>query len=257
MPAKIGMGAAMSDLRLRQLVFASHDREDIERFQEVFGLGAPFIDPGVGAFGLENGVFALGDQFVEIVVPRTGGTAAGRFLERQADQGGGGYMVIVQTPDVVAVRRRADEAGIRRVWNIDLPEISASHLHPVDIGAAIVSVDTPRPPKSWLWGGAGWEDRAVAGGIAGATLTAPDPAALARRWADILDAPLSPEGPAWRLALAEGTVMVEPGAREAVSTFHFQVANPAAIKRRAAAHGWTRPDGALRILGVDVELLPL
>ena len=36
------------------------------------------------------------------------------------------------------------EMGIRTVWEMDLPDISGTHLHPADMTAAIVSIDSSR-----------------------------------------------------------------------------------------------------------------
>ena len=136
----------MSPPRLRQLVIAANSLDTADTLQSVLGLGEPFPDPGVSEFGLVNAVFAIGDQFLEVVVPTTDKAPARRFIDRGGE---GGYMAIFQTDDMAALRTRVDGLSIRRVWNIDLPDISASHLHPADIGGAIVSVDEPRPAGSW------------------------------------------------------------------------------------------------------------
>src|SRR5205085_2800256 len=107
-------------------------------------------------------------------------TTAGRYLERRgADPVG--YMVIVQVDDLDATRKRAEDLGIRTVWRVDLDEIRASHLHPKDTGA-ITSVDQPTDPAAWLWGGPGWEQRAVPGRVKAVSIGAdPD------RWSGLLD----------------------------------------------------------------------
>ena len=132
----------MTAPRLRQLVIAAETLETADQLSELLGLGPPFVDPGVQEFGLENRVYAIGDQFLEVVVPMAETAPARRFIERAGE---GGYMAIFQTHDLDTLRARVDRLGIRRVWNIDLPDISASHLHPADIGGAIVSVDEARP----------------------------------------------------------------------------------------------------------------
>ena len=161
--------------------------------QAALGLGEPFRDPGVGLFGLENAVFALGDCFLEIVSPTEPGTAAGRYLERQG--GDGGYMVMFDLEDLAGGRQRARESGVRTVWEIDLPDISGTHLHPADIGGAIVSIDGSEPYGSWRWGGPDWTGQIGAGGapgcLAGVTLAVAEPAAVAARWSDVLGVPLS------------------------------------------------------------------
>ena len=160
----------------------------------VLGLGEFFRDPGVAEFGLHNAVMAVGTTFLEVVSPVREGTTAGRFLEKRG--GDGGYMVILQTADLGADRRRLAALGVRIVWEIALDDIATVHLHPRDIGGAIVSLDQPRPPASWRWGGPDWESRArtdVVRAIASVTLAAADPARLAARWAEVLGLP-APRG---------------------------------------------------------------
>lgn len=171
--------------RLRQVVVAAAELEPtVSALQVAFGLGEAFADPGVGDFGLVNGVLPVGDQFVEVVTPSTAGTAAGRWMER----GGGdrGYMVIVQVASIDDARAHLTSLGHRFVWSADLDDISANHLHPASIGGAIVSIDEPRPPASWRWGGPDWSANVRTGvvtGVAGITMAAKDPSALLATWA--------------------------------------------------------------------------
>jgi hypothetical protein len=99
--------------------------------------------------------------------------------------------------DVAAARRRAAEAGIREVWAMELEDIIDVHLHPRDVGGAIVALDQAVPPGSWRWAGPGWEGAIPEhgrGGLRGATILAADPPAMAARWAHILGAPVSDDG---------------------------------------------------------------
>jgi hypothetical protein len=83
------------------------------------------------------------------------------------------------------------------VWEIELPDASTLHLHPRDVGAAIVSIDAMKPPASWRWAGPGWEERSrtgVAKRIAGVEIQAADPAALAARWSQLLEQPAESDG---------------------------------------------------------------
>lgn len=194
-------------VRLRQAVLVAAELEPVaDQLREVLGLGEPFRDPGVGLFGLENAVFALGDCFLEIVSPTEPGTAAGRYLERHG--GDCGYMVMFDLEDLPAARARAAERGVRTVWEIDLPDISGTHLHPADIGGAIVSIDGSRPYGSWRWGGPQWTGRIadddVPGRLAAITVAVADPASVAERWAHVLGVPLADsDGPALALDGAE------------------------------------------------------
>lgn len=159
------------------------------QLREELGLGGPYADPGVGLFGLRNAVFAIGDAFLEIVSPERPGTAAGRYLERHG--GDGGYMLMFQIDDLDGARERAAEIGIRVVWEIDLPDISASHLHPADTRGAILSLDRPVPPESWRWGGGDWiggAGTASPGRLEGATVAVTEPDVVAERWGRVLGA---------------------------------------------------------------------
>ncbi len=175
-----------SVVRLRQLVLVAPTLEPlVTQLRSVLDLGEGYQDPGVGAFGLENMVLPIGDQFLEVVAPLDEGTTAGRYLERR---GAGGYMIILQFPDVEAARRRALELGMRVVWEKDLEEISGTHLHPKDTGGAILSLDEARPPTSWFWAGPWWQEQVRTkrvGGLAGAVIQSATPKELAQRWAAI------------------------------------------------------------------------
>lgn len=202
-------GSKRTGARLRQAVLVAEDLEPaFATLRVALGLGEPFRDPGVAAFGLHNVVCALGEDFLEIVSPTQSGTAAGRHLERRGE---GGYMLIFQLDDLDAARRRAEALGVRTVWSIDLPDISGTHLHPGDIGGTIVSLDRPLPAESWRWGGPDWIGGAGSGApgrLAGVTVRVPDPPAVAARWAEVLG--LEPDGATLRLD-RDQHVTFEPG----------------------------------------------
>src|SRR4051794_8854361 len=208
-------------VRLRQAVIAAAELEPVAGpLRAELGLGEPFADPGVGFFGLHNAVFALGDQFLEVIAPQQPDTAVDRWLARHG--GDGGYMLIFQAPDIAAARARAEGLGIRSVWGIDLDDISATHLHPADMGGAIVSIDQPKPPGSWRWGGPDWEGKVGTGApgeLRGVTVAVPDPDAAAARWTEVLGA--EPPGvrfeacadavTTWRVAVPGRSGAVEVG----------------------------------------------
>jgi hypothetical protein len=189
------MGAGGSRVRLRQAVLVAAKLEPVaSALRAALGVGEPFRDPGVGAFGLENVVFALGDCFLEIVSPVEPDTAAGRYLSRH---GGGGYMVIFDVEDLEGARERAVGLGVRAAWQIDLPDISTTHLHPADMRGAIVSLDQSRPYGTWRWGGPQWTGRigvGAPGRLAAVTIAVSDPAAVAARWGEVLGAPVIDSG---------------------------------------------------------------
>jgi hypothetical protein len=193
-------------LRLRQAVLAARDLDAaVEELRSALPLGEPYADPGVALFGLRNAVMPLGDTFVEVVSPVQEGTAAGRFLDRRGD---GAYMAMFQIDDLAGARERAAALGVREVWAIDLDDITATHLHPADMGAAIVSLDRPVPPESWRWGGP-WQPHGDAR-TTGLTLSARDPEALGARWSEVLGS----------LELDDGRVDVRAGEEDAIAAFH-------------------------------------
>ena len=197
-------------IRLRQVVLITADLPRVTaRVEDELGLRDPYIDPGVGDFGLENRVYEVGDCFLEVLTPIAEGTAGGRHLERHG--GDSGYMAIFQVDDRTLPQRRAGELGIRVVWHADLEDISGTHLHPADVGGAIVSLDWADPWESWRWAGPRWTggapgDRAD-GGITGVTIAAVDPPKMAARWADVLGAGVA----------ADGTIIDLAGARQRIS----------------------------------------
>ena len=134
---------------------------------------------------------------------------------------------------------------MRRVWAKDLPDIRATHLHPKDIGGAIVSIDQPLPAASWRWGGPDWAVQAGRAGqqrVVGVTVGADDPPAMARRWAAVLGlgAPIS-QGATQRLVLDGGWVDFEAAdARgEGIAGYTLAVADRDAVLTRARELGVT------------------
>jgi len=246
----------MSALRIRQLVFASNDHADIEKLRHVLGLGPGFVDPGVEMFGLTNGVFALGDQFLEVVVPMQTDTAAGRFLSRSG--GLGGYMAIFQVDDLQRVRETADALGLRRVWNVDQPDIAASHLHPADIGAAIVSIDQATPAASWRWGGPDWTERAVKGGLKRLDVLAVSPAEMSEKWGQVLGvAPTDIGANRFEIETEDGPICFSPGARDHLQSYTLAHPEIDECLARATSLGWqVAPDG-FDFAGVKLRLTPI
>ena len=175
-------------MKLRQLVLVGADLEAVvSQLTSALGIEVAYRDPGVGAFGLINAVMPVGDQFLEVVSPAREDTTAGRYLQRRG--GDGGYMVIIQVPDLDAARRRVEDLGIRVVWEGQVPGIRGMHLHPADIGGAIVSLDEADPSDDWPWAGPDWKAHVsapVVGGITAAEVQSDDPYAMARRWGQVL-----------------------------------------------------------------------
>lgn len=175
--------------------------ENLDRAGEAAeAAGLPFvhIDPGVGYFGAANRLHRAGDTFVELLGEKDDGSPVGRHLRRLA--GDGGYMVIIQVDDLDHHLGLAAAAGIRVVWQGGVEGIRGAHLHPADVGGAILSLDEADPVESWPWcgpdwtGGSGDHDGSPIDAI---SITSADPEATAATWAGVLDVP--PDGPTVRL----------------------------------------------------------
>ncbi|KCZ83151.1 hypothetical protein HAD_15727 [Hyphomonas adhaerens MHS-3] len=237
----------MSPPRLRQLVIAANSLDTADTLKSVLSLGEPFPDPGVAEFGLVNAVFAIGDQFLEVVVPTKDKAPARRFIDRGGE---GGYMAIFQTDDMEALRARVDGLGIRRVWSIDLPDISASHLHPADIGGAIVSVDEPRPAGSWRWGGPGWRERSAPGRFTHAVLETPDPDALAQKWGLTFGLTADRQ----RLFLADSVIYFTEGPADRMTEFGIDIPDADKVMARAVEKDLPVEGRSISIAGITLKL---
>lgn len=174
-------------IRLRQLALVASDLDAVvSELCERLGLTVCHRDPGVGEFGLHNALMVIGDQFLEVVSPTQEGTTAGRLIDKRG--GDGGYMAIFEVDDLDRRMERLTELGVRTVWAGDFATIRGRHLHPRDVGGAIVSIDQPIPNGSWTWAGPDWTahaDSTVVTGIAGVTVGAIDPDAMRARWTEI------------------------------------------------------------------------
>ena len=174
---------------IRQIVMVSSLRDPIvSDLNKLFGLEVAFNDPGVGHFGLENAVMPLGTDFLEVVSPIEENTTAGRYLDKRG--GDGGYMVIIQVDDFDRSKSLVNDYKIGIVWDTDLPEAKAIHLHPKQMGGAIVSLDWMNPKESWKWAGPEWNKYITDDikGIDGVEIQANNPEEMFNRWKDILDA---------------------------------------------------------------------
>jgi len=247
-------------MRLRQIAFAAHDRDAVVAdLCAVLGLEVSFNDPGVAAFGLCNAVMPVGDAFLEVVSPTQADTAGGRYLARRG--GDCGYMVMVQVEDTDATRRRAAAQGARVVWSIDLDDISGTHFHPRDLGGALLSVDTPRPPTAWRWAGPDWPAHvrtAVVDGLAAVDMACADPAATAARWASLLGHPVQHSGEAHAIVLEGGRLRFLPIAapgEDGVVAIDLRATNRSAALATAAARGLAHGADWVRVCGTRLRFV--
>jgi glyoxalase-like protein len=247
-------------MRLRQIALvAGKLTPAVDDLCAVLGIEVGFNDPGVRMFGLENAVMPVGDTFLEVVSPVEEGATAGRYLERRG--GDGGYMVMIQTDDFRADRARLDGLGVRIVWSAELDDIAGMHLHPRDVGGAILSLDQPVPPESWRWGGPEWKQhvsRESVREIAAAEIQSDDPERLARRWAEVLAREARANGGGWEIRLDRGAlrfVGATDGRGEGLGGFDVVVADRERVVSAARARGVGSRGDALELAGVRVKLV--
>jgi hypothetical protein len=178
-------------MRLRQVALVARDlAAAVADLRRAFDLGEPFHDPGVEVFGLHNAVLPIGDTFLEVVSPLRDDCSGARYLRRRG--GDGGFMVIVQTDDLEAARRRIAATSTRVAFELALEDIATIHLHPRDTCGALLSIDAAVQPAEWRWAGPGWRVRSRAArcvAIAGVEIQCDDPPAVAARWSRLLDRP--------------------------------------------------------------------
>ena len=202
----------------------------------------------------------MGTTFLEVVSPERGDATAARFLERRG--GDSGYMVILQVDDLATSRRRLMERGVRVVWAIDLDDISTIHLHPRDLGGAIVSIDQPRPPEAWRWAGPDWQSLSTAGGLVtridGVEVAARDPEAMATRWAAAIGGTaLDRPGGGSRIALTPGSLDFVPvcdDRGEGVVAVRMVAPRADEVRRRARGRGLVDAAGAIVVAGTRFDL---
>lgn len=100
--------------------------------------------------------------------------------------------VALVAEDLDADRKRLSDLSVCIVWELALEDIETLHLHPRDVGGAILSLDVADRPSSWRWAGPDWQAHRktdTTEWITGVEIQSDDPAALAGRWGEIVEAP--------------------------------------------------------------------
>ncbi len=212
-------------MRLRQIVMVAEDLDAAEAaIERDLGLELCFRDPGVATFGLRNALFPIGDKLLEVVSPAQPGTTAGRQIDKRG--GDSGYMVILEVDDLDALRQRFDEHDARIVFEATADGIVGLHLHPADVGGAILSVDRADTWGEWPWAGPDWRDHVRTGTVTdvlAVVIEADDPSAMAARWGELLGRAVNDA----TIALDEGEIRFVPTASrgEGVSGFVLRAAD--------------------------------
>jgi len=184
-------------LRLKQICLVAADLDAVEEeLKAILGLEVAFSDPGLSQFGLRNIMLPIGNSFLEVVSPIREDTTAGRFLERR--NGDGGYMVILQCGDMAAMRERVERLGIRIVFEDSDEHTTGIQLHPKDLPGALVDIrrntGDQSPDGPWSPAGPDWQRARrtdVVRSLPAAEIQCDNPAALAARWSEAMERPVS------------------------------------------------------------------
>lgn len=244
-------------MRLRQIALVAENLAAAEaELTALLGVHVCYVDPAVGKFGLENILMPLGETLLEVVSPKEQGTTAERLLDKRG--GDGGYMTIFQVRDFAEARERIEAADARIVAERHGENYDFAHIHPKDIGGAIVSVDEMRPWDHWEWAGPKWRDfidTSVTTGIVGAEIQSDDPAATAARWADVLGLAINVRGDEIMLPLEGGAVRfveTEDGRGDGLGGFDVAVPDSDVFLERARGLGMVR-NGVAMACGVRIN----
>ena len=247
-------------LRLRQVCLAAPRLEPVvDDLQAILGLQVCHRDPGLIAYGLENALLPVGNDFIEVVAPVQDETAAGRFIRRT--RGHGGYMAIFQMLEADGPRAgqaRAAALGVRTAHQIDRPAYQSVQLHPRDCRAAFIELGhspggEDREQGTWWPAGPHWQAGVhtdVTRRLLGIVLESPEPAALLAHWARILG--LAEAGPV--LDVDGSCISAEPGPADALAAVVLDVADIGAVLDRAVDRGHRVQDNSFHLAGVHVRL---
>jgi hypothetical protein len=169
-------------------------------------------------------------------------------------------MVLVQVDEIGPVSERLESLGMRKIWEIDREEVTAFHIHPKDIGAAIVSFDEMRPSSAWVWAGPGWHNRRSenVSRISVVDIQATDPEEIASRWSKAFGCPYVFEQDLFRIKLREGELRVleaTDGRGDGVAGIQFDVTNRGGVESAVEKHGLCMIDGTVEVCGTNFRFM--
>jgi len=224
---------------IRQLVLVCEDLDQVTKnLCDLFDIKIAYNDPGIIFFGLENALLPVGSTFIEVISPVEEGTTAGRFLDRR--QGDGGYMVIIQVDDFFKSKEMVDQRGVNIIFESEDPLARAIHLHPKQLGGAILSLDVMDPPESWKWAGPEWQkyvETKTVETITGVQIQSSDPAKMKDKWQSVLTVDSSKNLEKNIINLDQTTIEFienEDTRGEGVTAFRLKVKDVEALNRRAS-----------------------
>ena len=195
---------------VRQLVFLAADLEStLATARAELGLQEGVKDAqGMAELGFVHEVLTIENTFLEFTAPLGPDTMPAGLVAKRGDLG---YMVVIQVGDVEVTKRRAAELGLSPVMETPYEGHTITQWHPKDFGT-LAEFDQIRPADTWHMAPAIFEHGSteVVGDVSAIEIAVADPAAMAARWAQVLDTPRT-DG-ATELDLSDVTVRFVAGA---------------------------------------------
>jgi len=255
--------ASAPKLRLRQICLVAADlARETELVKAIFGLEECYRDANVARYGLENVLFPVGTNFVEIVSPSRPGTAAGRFLARHG--GRYGYMVIMDCDDPERQQRHCEQLGVRIANVIRHDTYLGVQLHPKDTGGAMLEFNRTTggedPDGAYAPAGDRWQQAVrqnVTRGLVSAEIDCPDAAGLAARWSEILRRPVQEPGAGrFRIELDSGGINFLPSSvpEPVLAGVELLVVERVRVLAAAKTRGCVVSNGTVAVCGVRFRL---
>ena len=253
-------------IQLRQICLIANELKPvIDDLTDILGIKACFVDPGVGAFGLENTLMCVGRNFLEVVAPVEENTAGGRYLDRRG--GDGGYMVICQADNYEnqqAVRQRALDNNVRIAHESARENWNICQIHPRDMIASFFEIEWVPPNDfngNWMpAGGTQWEDKvdqSTTVDYTGVELQGPDPVELADRWGKVAGLPIERDGNRLSMQLNNATIQfveATDGRGAGLGGLFIKVADRARILERAKVRNCYVSENQVNICGTRFYL---
>ncbi len=252
-------------LRLRQIALLAPALAPLEALiGDILGLTACHRDPAVAEFGLENVLFPIGAQFLEIVAPVTPDCAGARQLARQG--GPGGYMVITQCDEHAPFKARAEALRLRIVNAFETPTFVHMQLHPRDTGGSFLEIDEQRGPSAhspdgpWYPAGDHWQHLPASrvNGVVAVELSCDDPREVAIRWATLTGCELHDVDRIATLEFDNAIARFLPATKDrhaGLIGIHLQTQHADAILHAARQHGLPATDTAFDVAGIRITLV--
>jgi len=253
-------------LRMRQIAGVAQKLKPVEDdLKDVLGIDVCYRDPRIDTFGLENALFPIGNQFLEVVAPIQDNTAGGRYLDRRG--GDSGYMVITQCDDHLPRRKRFAELGVRLVQDDTLSnELVYMQLHPRDTGGTFFEIDQqlgegaldrdgPRHPAGPDWKASQRLDRVS--GITAAEIQCDDPEAVATKWAEIAEVDLDFSDGVFTLPMENASLRFVPctdGRPEGLGGIDLEVVDRDAILEAADRRGKISAENQVYLCGMRMNV---